>query len=253
MNALQPAAARSLASRFYPELAASGFSHVDGSVTFYSQVAALLQPQHRVLDFGAGRGELIADDPVPYRRWLTNPQGRCAHVEGSDVDPMVLENPYLDGAKVTTIGEALPYADASFDLVLSRYVFEHIDTPEQTAAELLRVTRPGGWICAITPNAWGYIALFSRLVPNRLHVAALRFVQPHRKAEDVFPTRYGMNSARTLRRLFGDQADVFLFRISAEPAYHFNRWLLFFGFKLLHKLLPAVNQTTLCVFIRKRP
>ncbi len=253
MSALQPAPAHSLASRFYPEISASGFSRDDGSVTFYSQVAALLAPEHRVLDFGAGRGELIADDPVPFRRWLTNPKGRCAHVEGCDVDPVVLDNPFLDGAKVIEIGEPLPYPDASFDLVLSRYVFEHVDTPGQTAAELLRVTKPGGWICAITPNSWGYIALASRLVPNRLHIAALRRIQPDRKAEDVFPTRYKMNSARALRRLFGDQADVHLFRISAEPAYHFNRWALYFAFKLLHKLLPAVNHTTLCLFIRKRP
>lgn len=151
MSALQPAPARSLASRFYPEISASGFSRDDGSVTFYSQVAALLAHEHRVLDFGAGRGELIADDPVPFRRWLTNPKGRCAHVEGCDVDPVVLDNPFLDGAKVIEIGEPLPYADASFDLVLSRYVFEHVDTPGQTAAELLRVTKPGGGFAQSRP------------------------------------------------------------------------------------------------------
>ncbi len=105
-------------------------------------------------------------------------QGRCAHLEGCDVDPVVLRNPYLDGARRIEIGAALPYPDESFDMIGSRWVFEHVDEPRQVADELLRVLRPGGWICATTPNGWGYLAIVARLVPNRLHVRALRRIQP---------------------------------------------------------------------------
>ena len=47
-----------------------------------------------VLDFGAGRGEHILDDVIEYRRRLCNLRGRCAHVEGCDVDEVVLTNPF---------------------------------------------------------------------------------------------------------------------------------------------------------------
>lgn len=241
-----------LNQRFYPEIAVAGFSHVDGSIAFYSQIAALLQPHHKVLDYGAGRGEQIEDDPVPYRRNLVNLQGRCAHVAGCDVSPAVMDNPYLDDARIIDPAKPLPYADGTFDMIVSRYVFEHIDDPAMASSELLRVLKPGGWICAVTPNGVGYVALAARAVPNRLHVAALKKVQPGRKAEDVFPTRYRLNSKSALQRYFGRYADIYCFRSSSEPAYVFGSSFLFAAFKLLHKLLPEVLQTGLYIFIRKR-
>lgn len=241
-----------LNQRFYPEIAVGGFSHVDGSIAFYSQIAALLQPDHRVLDYGAGRGEQIEDDPVPYRRSLVNLQGRCAHISGCDVSSAVLYNPYLDDALVFDPSKPLPYPDNSFDIIVSRYVFEHVDDPQMTSSELLRVLKPGGWICAVTPNGVGYVALAARAVPNRLHVGALKLIQPGRKAEDIFPTRYKLNSISALRRYFGQSADVYCFRSSSEPAYNFGSYFLFAAFKLLHKFLPDVLQTGLYIFIRKK-
>jgi SAM-dependent methyltransferase len=43
---------------------------------------------------------------------------------------------------------ALPFADASFDLVASTALFEHIDRVEDAASEMARVTRPGGVVFA---------------------------------------------------------------------------------------------------------
>ncbi len=245
-------AAAVLPRRFYPEIAIGGFSHVDGSIAFYSQIAALLQPDHRVLDYGAGRGEPILDDPCAYRRSLLTFKGRCARVDGCDIGPAVRENPFVDHAEVIDPAAPLPYADASFDIIVSRYVFEHVANPDHVAHELLRVVKPGGWICAVTPNTYGYVALAARLVSNRRHAGALTHIQPGRKVEDVFPTVYALNSRRDLVRHFGYGADVFVWRDSAEPAYYFDSAFVFAAFKLLHKLLPTVLQTQLFVFMRRR-
>lgn len=240
----------SLKCRFYPEANISGLSHVDGTVALYTQVAAILRPSDYVLDFGAGRGELLMDDPIEWRRQLCSLKGRCQHLDGCDIDEVVLQNEFLDQAKVIKVGRPLPYEDNRFDIVIARSVFEHIDTPEFTAAELLRVTKPGGIIAAVTPNKWGYIAVAARLVPNRLHVRALEAIQPDRKPEDVFPTRYRMNTPRALRRVFRD-ADVFVAAGAAEPAYHFGSPLVYRSVKWVTKHLPQLLQPTLHVFIRK--
>lgn len=240
-----------LIRRFYPEANISGFSHVDGTVAFYSQIAAVLKPDSQVLDFGAGRGEAPLQDPVDYRRNLMVFTGRCAHVEGCDVDDAVLHNPFLDHAEVVGPHERLPYEDDRFDVVVARAVFEHLDDPAFVAGELLRVTKPGGLIAAFTPNRWGYIAVAARLVPNRMHRGALVAIQPDRLPEDVFPTRYRLNTPQAIRRAFPD-ADVCVARTAAEPAYHFGSPGVYRLVGWVNKHLPDVLQPMLYAYIRKR-
>ena len=241
-----------LERRVFEEVSVGGFSHIDQEVAFFSQVAALIRPDDTLLDFGAGRGEFYFDEPVRYRRTLQDFRGRVAHVDGCDMDKAVLKNPVLDAAKVIAPGLPLPYEDNRFDLVVSRYVFEHIEEPEWAAKELLRITKPGGWICALTPNKWGYVALGARLMPNHMHQRALRRIQPHRREADVFPTVYRLNSAQDVKRRFGSEADVYHYSTSAVPSYHFGSLALFRACLFLHRLLPPIFDLSLAFFIRKK-
>jgi SAM-dependent methyltransferase len=241
-----------LERQIYPEAKASGFAHLDQEIAFFTQVAALLDPDDILLDFGAGRGEFMENDPVRYRRSLENFRGRCAHVDGCDVDPIVRENPTLDAAQVITIGDPLPYEDNRFDIIVARYVFEHIQSPEWAAKELLRVLKPGAWLCAMTPNRWGYVAIGSRLIPNRLHARALSRIQPTRLEKDVFPTAYKLNRPSAVRRFFGHSADVYHYSCSNVPSYHFGSKVVFRLLQLVHKLTPPMFANGLYLFIRKR-
>lgn len=240
-----------LERRVYPEANVSGFPHLDQEVVFFTQVAALLQSDDVVLDFGAGRGEFMDTDPSAYRRWIQNLRGRCAHVDGCDPDPTVLENLTVDAAAVIEIGKPLPYEDNRFDIIVSRYVFEHIAYPEWAASELLRVLKPGGWICVMTPNKWGYVALAATLVPNSLHVRVLSRVQPGRPSKDIFPTVYKLNRPSAIRRYFGDRARVFHYSTSAVPSYHFGSSAMMRLFQLVHRLTPPALDVGLRFFIRK--
>ena len=50
------------------------------------------------------------------------------------------------------MGEALPYPDDFFDLVLSHEVIEHVQDDRLYAAEMVRVLRPGGRAIIFAPN-----------------------------------------------------------------------------------------------------
>lgn len=48
--------------------------------------------------------------------------------------------------------ESMVFYDSLFDLVCSRHVMEHLGDLEKGMREILRVTRPGGYIAHVTPN-----------------------------------------------------------------------------------------------------
>ncbi|MGH6957599.1 MAG: hypothetical protein ACREEW_13120, partial [Caulobacteraceae bacterium] len=69
-----------------------GYSSSDGTVEFYGRIDALLNPEFRVLDLGAGVGRWFVDEPNPVRRRLRDIRAKVAEYIGADVDEAVLRN-----------------------------------------------------------------------------------------------------------------------------------------------------------------
>ena len=205
---------------------------INPDLLYATEVRKLAQDRSRILDFGAGRG-VHGIDLRPF----------CDSIDGCDVDVAVSTNPYLHRGVVVAPGAALPYANGTFDLVMSRDVLEHVDTAEFVASEIRRVLAPGGAFIAITPNKYGYVALAAALVPNSLHTAVLKLVQPEKEAEDTFPTRYKMNTRRELERLFGPLP--YFVRASGPSSYNFGSEAVAKVFTLLHSVLPEALQTAI--------
>jgi ubiquinone/menaquinone biosynthesis C-methylase UbiE len=95
-------------------------------------------------------------------------------VVGVDVSPRAIEaarERARDGRPefIVTTGFELPFPGATFDLVTSFQVLEHVPDPVAFLRELARVLRPGGTVILATPNAAS--RLYPGMTPwNRFHV-----------------------------------------------------------------------------------
>jgi len=240
-------------AKIHSEYGIDSFTKHDGTVLFFNFVRALIAKigtKPKVLDFGAGRGSFHYSKTSTYSAQLHDLQSAGAEVWAADIDDVVKSHPCSDHQVVLKIGEPLPFEDNTFDLIVSDFVFEHLDDPKDIAEELLRITKPSGWICARTPNKWGYITFASRLIPNALHAILLKKVQPNRAAEDVFPTVYKLNSPKDIRKNFLG-SKVHWYYHSGDPSYHFGCGAMYRFLLLLHRLLPPKLSTCVCFFIQK--
>jgi len=99
-----------------------------------------------VLDVACGPG-IVAEHLAPLaasvvgidltEAMLTEARDRCERA--------VLNNVRFDAGNA----EALPYADGSFDVVVTRLSFHHFTDPGRVLDEMIRVTRPGGRVAVI--------------------------------------------------------------------------------------------------------
>ncbi len=186
---------------FYPE-----YSEGWDNALFRERIQAGLTSDAMILDLGAGSGR------VPQMNF----RGLCRQVCGLDPEESVLENRYLDLAKVGT-AESVPWPDATFDLVFSANVLEHLHKPREVFNEVLRVLKPGGTFLVKTPNRFHYVAVLSTLLPLRIHVAVNNW--RGRAESDTFPTYYRANSKRVLEELGRGFGSVSVEPIEGRPEY----------------------------------
>jgi SAM-dependent methyltransferase len=123
--------------RIAPEVAVDDLLEVGGG---QSGLSALLYPQARIVNLDINPNFAAA---------LCNRDPRVRFVQGD--------------------ATALPFADASFDLITMFDLLEHVADDGAVASEALRVLRPGGWILVSTPNRdrwrYPYYRLFKPVCP----------------------------------------------------------------------------------------
>jgi len=158
---------------------------------YHEMVRGFLRPGMTVVEIGCGRGRI-----APFG-WEAHPE---VTLIGLDPDPSAAENLHLARFEQLSPGAPWPLADGSADLVLARYVLEHVEQPDDFLANAARVLKPGCPLIFLTPNRRHPAILASRLMPLALHrriLSRTRMFDP----SDVFPTFYRMNNAGRIRRL----------------------------------------------------
>lgn len=184
----------------------------DGTTTFYDWVRENVEPEHRVLNLGAG-------PPTCHPTRIL--KGEVAEIVGADIDPVVLDNPELDRS-VFIENDRIAIPDHYFDVIFSDYVLEHIERPEAFLGEVHRLLKPGGCYLFRTPNFYHYVALISWATPQWVHEM---IANPARglpeDAHEPWPTFYRLNTGRKLRRAAAQAgfSNAELRFIECEPTY----------------------------------
>lgn len=213
---------------------ASGDYHMIGTqilLTSERLIESLdVRSTERVLDVATGSGNAA----------LAAARRGC-DVVGVDYVPALLEHARLRAAAEVVDAtfrdgdaEALPFEDGSFDVVTSVFGAMFAPDQERTAAELARVTRPGGRIGLVAHTPEGFI--------GQLFKTVARHVPPAPGLRS--PILWGTEDR--LRDLFGDAtADIqtrkrhFVFRYRTPDAY-LDTWRRWYGPTL--KAFEAVGR-----------
>jgi len=172
--------------------------HHDGMDLILS--AARLTRDDEVLDVACGPG-LVACALAPLAR----------HVTGVDMTPRMIEEAHATAGRLAVsnvtwvVGTAtpLPFPDASFSVVLTRYSFHHFADPAEALAEMFRVCCPGGRVVVAdlsipSPEGLRFDAVEQWRDPSHVHALApeeLRGLFAAHRVADLEEASFGLDMA----------------------------------------------------------
>jgi SAM-dependent methyltransferase len=176
-----------------------------------ARVRGYLTPESRVLDLGCGRGGVVE---------LFWRDVRLA--AGLDPDSPSLAEHRAPGMPIIRgVGESLPFAGESFDLIVCLWVLEHLKEPSKVFREVHRVLRPGGHFVFLTPNLRNPLLFLNRL--GKTLPQLQRRLVPRlygRRESDTFPVQYRANTVQILRdHAAASGLRVVEIRVVPDPTY----------------------------------
>jgi SAM-dependent methyltransferase len=163
----------------------------NATILYRERVAGHVRPGMTILHAGCGWD----------RNDITRPYRDSSRIIGVDLDARVATKFHSEFRRCSLDG--LPYADATFDLVVSEYVWEHLEDPDGVFREIARVLKPNGRLIVLTPSKWSYKGLGAWLLPFQFHIwmGNIRYGKGH--DPDMYPTRYRCNTRSAFRTFSG--------------------------------------------------
>jgi SAM-dependent methyltransferase len=190
----------------------------------------------RILENGCGVG-IYLEHLAPYGGALL----------GLEVDFERAREAHAHSAQIVqAVGEALPFHAASFDLILSHEVLEHVVNDKISVQEMLRALRPGGRLLIFVPNR-GYPfethGIYWRGAYRFGNIPLINYLP--RRMRDRLAPHVRVYSYRDLEKLFAGLPVRFAERTVIFGAYDnlIARWPLL-G-RLLRTTLQALEKSPL--------
>lgn len=203
-----------------------------GSKDIKKRVEAVLHEKRTFL----ASGPQVLDLPCGNGYSLKILKELCEDCTGADLFPELVMSDHTE-IVAATLGEPLPFADQSFDLILCQEGIEHVGNQNQVFDEFSRILKPNGLLLMTTPN---YSNLRSRLSYLLTESEMYSKLMPPNVHDSVW-----LSEAADDRIYFGH---VFLSGI--------QRLLLFArlsGFELKRHYKTRVNHSSLLLFILLYP
>jgi SAM-dependent methyltransferase len=202
-----------------------------------------------ILEIGTGTGVIPAELGK-----IAGPDGRVVSID--TMDTRIDTNGY---EFALTRGVELPFDDATFDVVVSNHVVEHVGdraVQQKHLSEIGRVLRPGGVGYIATPNRWALIEPHFRVpllswLPRRVRTAYLRLtrrghnydVDPYgprqiRAAFTRVPLEWSDRSLNAVDELVRLEAPSRAIRLAAKVPPRARRFGLFVAPTMIYVVRP---------------
>ena len=126
-----------------------------------------------------------------------------------EIDRVRVARAGIPGA-IVSAGEDIPFADSTFDVVLSHEVIEHVCDDRRSVSEMLRVTRTGGRVLLFCPNRWYPFETHGHYWRGDYHFGNTPFINylPKRWRDKLAPHARAYTAAELRRLLDFDGANI---------------------------------------------
>ncbi len=140
---------------------------------------------------------------------------------GLDIEfPRTLASAQKTPRVVCGVGEALPFPDNSFDLILSHEVLEHVQDDRKAISEIVRTLAPGGRLVLFCPNRGYPFETHGIYWRGKYHFGNIALVNylPRRWRDRLAP-HVNVYTRKDLSRLFSGLPVKFIVRRTVFGAY----------------------------------
>jgi SAM-dependent methyltransferase len=193
-------------------------------------VRGYLTPSSQVMDLGCGRGGVVE------LFWRD-----VQMAVGLDPDvPSLVEHRAPGMPVVRGVGEYLPFAGDTFDLVVCLWVLEHVESPDKVLSEVRRTLKPGGHFVFLTPNLRNPLLMLNRIGKALPQLQRRLVPRLYGRVEaDTFPVRYRANTVAALRASAGRCGlEVVELRAVPDPTYLALNDAMFKASAIAERVMP---------------
>ena len=117
-------------------------------------------------------------------------------ITGIDISKKQLDRNEIISEKICGDIQTYPLEKESFDMIISWFVFEHLDHPEKAMQQFIQALKPNGLIILAMPNLWSVKGIITKFTPHVFHIWYYRYVAKIKTSgkNDMFPFKTFLKS-----------------------------------------------------------